>query len=120
MNQHRNLAPRRRCRLIGGLLTLAALTGTPVAPAAGESTVDARQLGIMEGVLHFCGAIDAAASSALQDKVKGLTQGATAERVSQARASSEYQSGFAVIESITGQGDEQTVKKLCSTQTANP
>jgi hypothetical protein len=77
------------------------------------ATASAKALGMMEGVLHFCAAVDASAAAKLRDKITQLTLGLTEEQVAQLRQSPNYQAAYASIEEFVGKVDEHNAKKVC-------
>lgn len=77
-------------------------------------SANARQLGIVESVLHYCGSVDPAVAGKLNEKIKELTKGLSAQQVAELRQSAEYQSAYSFMEEFVGKVDEHNAKQVCS------
>jgi hypothetical protein len=81
---------------------------------AGETTVDAQQLGILDRAVKYCGPVDPATKQKLEAKVARLLEGTSAAAVAQARSSADYKQSYASMDSFIGQVDARNAKVLCA------
>ena len=85
----------------------------PLAHGDEAATASAKALGITEGVLQFCAAVDASAVAKLREKVARLTHGMTEEQVAHSRQSTDYRVAYASIEEFVGKVDAHNAKRVC-------
>ncbi|MEP6883302.1 MAG: hypothetical protein ABJC66_01005 [Gammaproteobacteria bacterium] len=86
---------------------------------AGEPALNAQQLAITERVLKFCGPVNPDAAKKLQEKISEMVKGRSEADLATARDSEEYKKGYAMIDGIVAQDDEQNAKALCKNSAAD-
>src|SRR5690349_19929353 len=95
----------------------AALTLTPLALAKLQLPNDL--FGRVEGSLDFCAQADPQSATKYQQQKKVLTQGATQQEVSKARASKEYKEGYDAANDELGKQPKDQAKKACAAALEN-
>ena len=117
---------RHRLNFIGQLLLVGLSAGagtcaraipTPMATTTPESatrsTIDARALGIMEGMLKYCARVDAASVQPLQSRIRMISQGAKDSDVSRVRQSPSYRAAFEAVGAFVEKVDERNASRPC-------
>lgn len=94
--------------ILGGMLALQA-------PAnATAEKINARALGILESVRHYCAPIDPAAVAKLDDRIKALENGASEKTIASVRASPDYLKAHSTMDEFVSKVDDRNAKKMCS------
>ena len=86
----------------------------PPAAAVQAGRVNARDLGIAEAMVRFCGRVDPAAEPKLKEKVKRLVQGESREALDLIRRSEDYRKAHELVDAFAAKVDEHNFKRFCS------
>ena len=84
------------------------------AAGARADAPDARALGMMEAILSYCAKVDPAAAEKYQQRVKLLSQVASAEVLAKLRQSDEYRQGRESTAESLAKVDAKNARKTCS------
>jgi len=94
--------------LLGGMLVLQA-------PAhADPQKINARALGILESVRHYCAPIDPASVAKLDEKIKALENGVSEKTLAGVRASPDYLKAHSSMDEFVSKVDDRNAKKMCA------
>jgi len=95
--------------LVFGLMAVPLLARADV-PAG----VDVQSLGLLEGALHACEAVDPEAAARLKERRAQITQGASEDQIARLRATVPYRTAYASITEFAGKVDKANERKFCS------
>lgn len=91
-----------------------ATAAQPSAAAPVPDSLNSRALGIAEALLEYCAKNDPVGAAKVRERLKQLVQGASKERLAEARRSSEYQSAHDAEVDFIGKVELRNAHRLCS------
>ncbi len=92
----------------------------PQVSAAGESTPDARTLGVAESIVSYCTRVDPPSAVKLQQAVKDLLKGVSDAAAAEMRKTKEYKAGYGELTAYVGTVDQENAAAPCTMALSEP
>jgi hypothetical protein len=80
---------------------------------ADEPAPNPRELGLAEGLLSYCARVDAGAAERIQEQVKSMVQGISADAVARIRGSDEYHQAYDAVTDFVAKVAAPNAKRPC-------
>jgi len=75
---------------------------------------NAQLLGITESIVGYCARVDAPAAAKIQERVRVITQGVSAEALAKIRETDEYRQGFESVNEMVRQASPPNEAQPCA------